>query len=130
MTAVAPSTRTEHDSIGAIEIDATRLWGAQTERSLHNFPIGRDRYVWGREVIEAIGLVKRAAAAANLDAGVLDAERAGLIERAATDVVAGELDEHFPLVVFQTGSGTQTNMNANEVIANRANQLHGSPLGG
>ncbi|MGA9279077.1 class II fumarate hydratase [Ilumatobacter sp.] len=121
--------RTESDSLGSVEIESSRLWGAQTERSLHNFPAGHPDHVWGREVIEALGLVKRAAAAANRDAGVLDADVADLIDGAAAEVAGGDLDAHFPLVVFQTGSGTQTNMNANEVIANRANQRAGEPLG-
>lgn len=129
MAAHQSTTRTESDSLGSIEIDASRLWGAQTERSVRNFPAGQPHYVWGRGVIRSIGLVKRAAASANLDAGVLEPEVAGLIDGAASDVVDGALDDHFPLVVFQTGSGTQTNMNGNEVIANRANQRAGEPLG-
>jgi len=122
-------TRTEHDSLGPVEVAADRLWGAQTERSRHHFAIGVDRLTWTRPVIRALGLLKKAAALANADLGELSAERAGLIVRAADEVIAGALDAEFPLVVFQTGSGTQTNMNANEVIANRANQLAGSPLG-
>ena len=121
--------RTEHDSLGPVEVAADRLWGAQTERSRHHFAIGVDRLTWTRPVIRALGLLKKAAALANADLGEVSAERAGLIVRAADEVIAGALDAEFPLVVFQTGSGTQTNMNANEVIANRANQLAGAPLG-
>jgi fumarate hydratase class II len=112
-----------------VTVDASRYWGAQTQRSLQNFPIGRDRFVWGRPVIRALGLVKKAAAQANLDLGLIRPELASLIVAAADEVIAGQLDEHFPLVVWQTGSGTQTNMNANEVMANRANELGGGELG-
>lgn len=122
-------TRTEHDSLGPVEVAADRLWGAQTERSRHHFAIGGERMTWPRSVIRALGLLKKAAAQANSELGELSAERAELIGRAADEVISGALDSEFPLVVFQTGSGTQTNMNANEVIANRANQLAGMPLG-
>jgi fumarate hydratase class II len=122
-------TRTEHDSLGPVEVAADRLWGAQTERSRHHFAIGGDRLTWSRPVIRALGLLKKSAAQANLELGELTAERAELIVRAADEVISGALDGEFPLAVFQTGSGTQTNMNANEVIANRANQLAGAPLG-
>jgi len=122
-------TRTEHDSLGPVEVPADRLWGAQTERSRHHFAIGVERLTWTRPVIRALGLLKKAAALANSELGELTAERAGLIGRAADEVIAGTLDAEFPLVVFQTGSGTQSNMNANEVIANRANQLARQPLG-
>ena len=115
--------------MGEIEVDASRYWGAQTQRSIGNFPIGRERFVWGRSIIEAFGLVKQAAAVANGDLGTLDRDIASLIVDAAREVVAGELDDHFPLVVWQTGSGTQTNMNANEVISNRAIELAGGELG-
>ena len=115
--------------MGPIQVDATRYWGAQTERSIANFPIGRDRFVWGRPIIEAFGLVKRAAATANSALDQLDADTASLIVRAADEVIAGDLDDHFPLVVWQTGSGTQSNMNANEVISNRAIELAGGELG-
>ncbi len=115
--------RTEHDSLGSVQVPADRLWGAQTQRSIGNFAIGRDRYVWGRTVVESVGMVKKAAALANADTGALDAQTADLIVAAADEVVDGRHDSEFPLVVFQTGSGTQTNMNANEVIANRANQI-------
>jgi len=122
-------TRTETDSMGAVEVDASRYWGAQTERSIANFPIGRDRFVWGRGIIEGFGLVKRAAATANAALGELDTDTAALIVQAADEVIAGDLDDHFPLVVWQTGSGTQSNMNANEVISNRAIELAGGQLG-
>ena len=123
------TVRIETDSMGEVEVEASRYWGAQTQRSIANFPIGRDRFVWGRTIIEAFGLVKWAAAGANAELGVLDADLARLIEQAADEVVAGHLDDHFPLVVWQTGSGTQSNMNANEVIANRAIALAGGTLG-
>jgi len=122
-------TRTEHDALGAVEVPADRLWGAQTERSRHFFAIGVPRFVWTRPVIRALGLLKKSAALANGELGAISKERAGLIARAADEVISGALDAEFPLVVFQTGSGTQSNMNANEVIANRANQLAGKPLG-
>src|SRR5213594_707159 len=116
-------TRREHDSLGPVAVPADRLWGAQTQRSLENFPIGRGRFHWGRPVIRAFGIVKKVAARANLELGELPADKADLIERAADEVIAGAHDGEFPLVVFQTGSGTQSNMNANEVIARRASLL-------
>jgi fumarate hydratase class II len=122
-------TRTEHDALGPVEVPADRLWGAQTERSRHFFAIGVPRFVWTRPVIRALGLLKKSAALANGELGTISKDRAELIGRAADEVIAGTLDSEFPLVVFQTGSGTQSNMNANEVIANRANQLAGKPLG-
>src|SRR2546427_2843194 len=122
-------TRTEEDAVGPVEVPADRLWGAQTQRSLENFPIGRGRFKWGRRVIRAFGIVKKCAALANRALGQLPAEKADLIARAADEVIAGRWDEEFPLVVFQTGSGTQSNMNANEVIANRAIQLAGGVIG-
>lgn len=122
-------TRTEHDSMGPVEVPADRLWGAQTERSRHFFSVGGPRFVWTRPVIRALGLLKKSAARANASLGLIAPEIADLIARAADEVIAGTLDAEFPLVVFQTGSGTQSNMNANEVIANRANQLAGRPLG-
>ena len=121
-------TRTEHDTLGPVDVPADRYWGAQTERSRRNFAIGGERFP--REVIRALGLVKRAAARANQALGALDERRARAIAEAAEGVVSGSLDDHFPLVVWQTGSGTQTNMNANEVIANRANELLGAARGG
>ncbi len=118
--------RTERDSLGEVRVPAHRLWGAQTQRSIDNFPIGADRFGWGRPVIRAFGLVKLAAARANVELGVLAADRAELIGHAAREVIDGRWDGEFPLVVFQTGSGTQSNMNANEVIAHRANQIAGA----
>ena len=123
------TTRTERDSMGDIEVTADRYWGAQTERSIHNFPIGRDTFVWGRPIIRALGILKKGAAQANAELGELPQDVADLVVRAADEVIAGDLDDHFPLVVFQTGSGTQSNMNANEVISNRAIELAGGTLG-
>ncbi|MGE5506712.1 MAG: class II fumarate hydratase [Actinomycetota bacterium] len=120
-------TRTETDTMGTVQVPADRLWGAQTQRSLENFPIGTERMA--PEIIHALGLQKQAAALANKDLGTLEPGLADAIAAAAAEVAAGTLDDHFPLVVWQTGSGTQTNMNANEVIANRANQALGAPLG-
>ncbi len=124
-----PSYRTEKDALGPVEVPAGRLWGAQTERARQHFPIGLARYRWGRAVIRALGVLKKAAALANGDLGRLSARKVELIVRAAQEVIGGELDDEFPLVVFQTGSGTQTNMNANEVIANRAIRLAGGVVG-
>jgi fumarate hydratase class II len=121
------STRTETDSFGPIEVPADRYWGAQTERSRHNFRIGQDRMPMA--IIRALGLVKLAAAQTNRELGLIDERRARAIVRAAREVIDGKLDDHFPLVVWQTGSGTQTNMNLNEVIANRASELLGGKLG-
>ncbi|MFL6177772.1 MAG: class II fumarate hydratase, partial [Ornithinibacter sp.] len=123
------TTRTERDTMGALEVPADRYWGAQTQRSLEHFDIGRDTFVWGRPVIRGLGLLKKSAALANADLGLLDVELSGAIVQAADEVARGELDDHFPLVVFQTGSGTQSNMNANEVIANRAIEILGGELG-
>ena len=119
--------RLESDSMGSIEVPAERYWGAQTQRSLENFRIGGQRFP--AAVIRAFGLVKKAAALTNRELGELDERKAALIVRAADEVIAGQFDDQFPLVVWQTGSGTQSNMNANEVIANRANELAGQPLG-
>src|ERR1700726_2646115 len=121
------STRTETDSFGPIEVPADRYWGAQTERSRQNFRIGQDRMPI--EIVRALGIVKLAAAETNLELGLIDQRRARAIIRAAQEVIDGQLDDHFPLVVWQTGSGTQSNMNLNEVIANRANELMGGKLG-
>jgi fumarate hydratase class II len=121
------STRTETDSFGPIEVEASRYWGAQTERSRQNFRIGHDRMPM--DIIRALGIVKLAAAEANRELGLIDQRRARTIIRAAREVIEGKFDDHFPLVVWQTGSGTQTNMNLNEVIANRANELLGGELG-
>jgi fumarate hydratase class II len=120
-------TRTETDSFGPIEVDSTRYWGAQTQRSLQFFAIGREHFP--REFIGALGLIKKAAAIVNHDLGLLPEDKRRLIVTAADEVIRGALDEHFPLSVWQTGSGTQTNMNANEVIANRAIELSGGKLG-
>jgi fumarate hydratase, class II len=120
-------TRTETDSFGPIEVPADRYWGAQTERSRHNFRIGDERMP--RPLIAALALVKRAAAEVNRELGLLDARRAKAIVQAAAEIIDGKLDDQFPLVVWQTGSGTQTNMNVNEVIANRANEMLGGKLG-
>jgi len=117
----------ETDSFGPIPVAADRYWGAQTERSRQNFRIGQDRMPM--PIIRALGIVKLAAAKTNRELELLDRRRAGAIARAAREVIDGKLDDHFPLVVWQTGSGTQTNMNLNEVIANRANQLLGGKLG-
>jgi fumarate hydratase class II len=126
---MTPTTRLEHDALGDVQVPADRLWGAQTERSRHFFAIGGARFRFTRPVIRALGIVKKAAALANHELGELDAVRARLIADAADAVIGGAIDDEFPLVVFQTGSGTQSNMNANEVIANLANQSTGSPLG-
>jgi fumarate hydratase class II len=124
------ATRTETDAMGSVEVDATRYWGAQTERSTHHFAIG-----WSEadrmpvEVVHAMGILKLAAATVNMERGLLDPEVGRLIQEAAREVMDGALDDHFPLFVWQTGSGTQTNMNANEVIANRAIEMAGGTLG-
>jgi fumarate hydratase, class II len=122
-----PDTRIEKDSMGEMEVPASALYGASTQRAVLNFPISGYRF--SREFIRAIGLVKAAAARANQDLGKLDAARADLIAQASNEVAAGVLDEHFPVDIFQTGSGTSTNMNANEVIANRCSQIAGKPIG-
>jgi fumarate hydratase class II len=122
-------TRTEKDSMGPIEVPEDVYWAAQTQRSIENFPIGVDRFKWGRPIIRALGILKKAAAQANAELGELPAAVAEPIVRAADEVIAGDLDAQFPLVVFQTGSGTQSNMNANEVIANRAVALTGGTVG-
>jgi fumarate hydratase class II len=121
------SHRIETDSFGPIEVPNDRYWGAQTERSRRNFRIGGERMPLG--IIHALGLIKRVAAEVNRDLGLLDSPRAAAIVAAAQEVAEGQLDGHFPLVIWQTGSGTQTNMNVNEVVANRANELMGAPLG-
>jgi fumarate hydratase class II len=121
--------RIEEDALGDVRVPAKHLWGAQTQRSHGNFPIGVERFRWGRPVIRALGILKKCAALANGELGQLPKEKVDLIVRAAQEVIDGRLDDQFPLVVFQTGSGTQTNMNANEVIANRAIQLAGGVMG-
>lgn len=120
-------SRIEKDTMGEIKVEADRYWGAQTERSLHNFKIGDDHFK--REMIRALGILKKACALTNLELGLLDERRSKLICSASDEVIEGKLDDHFPLVVWQTGSGTQTNMNANEVISNRAIELAGGVLG-
>jgi fumarate hydratase class II len=121
------STRIETDSLGPVEVPAERYWGAQTQRSLLHFKIGRSRFT--EPVIIAFGIVKKAAALTNHALGKLEREKCELIVRACDEVIAGKHNDQFPLVVFQTGSGTQSNMNANEVIANRAIELSGGVLG-
>ena len=122
--------RIEHDSMGEVRVPAHRLWGAQTQRSLENFPIGDGRETMPPEMIHAFGILKKAAAQANhgLLPNRMTADKLSAIERACDEVIDGSLREEFPLVIFQTGSGTQTNMNANEVIANRGNNIAGQPL--
>ncbi|MEQ9176817.1 MAG: lyase family protein, partial [Alphaproteobacteria bacterium] len=120
-------TRTETDSFGPLEVPADKYWGAQTQRSIMNFPIG-----WEKQpvaVVRALGVIKKACAMANKEQGTLDAKLADAIIEAAGEVIDGKLDDNFPLVVWQTGSGTQSNMNANEVIANRAIEILGGTMG-
>jgi fumarate hydratase class II len=127
MSKTASTTRSETDSFGAIDVPTDHYWGAQTQRSLENFRIGTEKMPL--PVIHALGLIKLAAARANKSLGVLDATLAETIEQAAREVADGKWDSEFPLAVWQTGSGTQTNMNANEVISNRAIELLGGVLG-
>ena len=122
-----PATRTETDTFGAIEVDASKYWGAQAERSLGNFKIGWETQP--KPIIRALGIVKRAAAVTNMSLGKLDQKIGETIVKAAQEVIEGKLDSHFPLVVWQTGSGTQSNMNANEVISNRAIEMMGGEMG-
>ena len=117
----------EIDSMGSIEVPADRYWGAQTQRSLVHFSIGGDLILI--EMIHSLALIKKAAALANLELGTLEREKADLIVRVADEVISGKLDNHFPLHVWMTGSGTQSNMNVNEVISNRANELSGGVIG-
>ena len=127
MSQTSSDTRTESDSFGPLEVRSDRYWGAQTQRSLMNFPIG-----WEKQpvaVVRALGVIKMACAQANKASGKLDAKRADAIVQAAGEVIEGKLDDHFPLVVWQTGSGTQSNMNANEVISNRAIEILGGVIG-
>ncbi len=121
------STRTESDSMGSIEVPSDRYWGAQTQRSLKHFDIGEDKMP--PELIRAFGVLKKAAALVNHDLGKLNDEKTNLISQAADEVIAGSLNDEFPLRIWQTGSGTQTNMNANEVISNRAIELAGGVKG-
>ncbi len=127
--AVVTGFRVDHDALGDVHVPSHRYWGAQTQRSVKNFPIGVEHFKWGRPVIRAFGVLKKCAALANLELGQLPKEKAELIISAADEVIKGAFDDNFPLVVFQTGSGTQSNMNANEVISNRANEMAGSPIG-
>jgi fumarate hydratase, class II len=129
MTSNKNNFRIEEDSLGEVEVPSQRLWGAQTQRSVINFPIGVERFRWGRQVIRALGILKKCCALANGELRLLPSEKVALIVRAAQEVIDGRWDDEFPLVVFQTGSGTQTNMNANEVIANRAIQMAGGVVG-
>src|SRR6476469_9407887 len=123
------ATRVEKDALGEVSVPAAHLWGAQTQRSIENFPIGVDGFRWGRPVIRAFGVLTKAAASANGELGELAHDKVALVSRAAQEVIDGTLDAEFPRVVFQTGAGTQANMNANEVIANRAIQLAGGVVG-
>ena len=121
------ATRTETDSFGPLQVPSDKYWGAQTQRSLMNFPIG-----WEKQpiaIVRALGVIKQACAEANIASGKLPADKGNAIVQAASEVVSGTLDDHFPLVVWQTGSGTQSNMNANEVIANRAIEILGGEIG-
>ena len=124
---MAKNTRTETDSLGAVEVHKSKYWGAQTQRSLENFPIGSERMPV--PLIRALGIIKLAAARTNASLGLLDRKIAKAITEAAREVVDGKWDDHFPLVIWQTGSGTQTNMNANEVISNRAIEILGGTIG-
>ncbi|MBY0542297.1 MAG: class II fumarate hydratase, partial [Sphingobacteriaceae bacterium] len=121
------SFRIEHDTMGEVQVPADKYWGAQTERSRNNFKIGPEASM-PKEIIHAFGYLKKAAALANTELGVLAQEKATLIAKACDEVIAGKLDAEFPLVIWQTGSGTQSNMNANEVIANRAHVINGGSL--
>jgi fumarate hydratase class II len=123
------NTRIETDTMGAQDVENSRYWGAQTQRSIQNFPIGVERFKFTRPMIRSLGILKKGAAEANRDLGQIPEEIAALIIQAADEVIAGQLDAHFPLVVFQTGSGTQSNMNSNEVISNRAIEIAGGVLG-
>src|SRR5277367_843019 len=121
------ATRTETDSFGPIEVHADRYWGAQTQRSLQNFKIG-----WEKQplpIVRALGIIKRAAAEVNMDLGRIQPDIGNAIVAAAQEVIEGKLDDNFPLAVWQTGSGTQSNMNANEVISNRAIEMLGGVMG-
>ena len=121
--------RIETDSMGEVKVATDRYWGAQTERSIDNFQIGRDTYQWDRPIIRALGVLKKSAARANKDLGQLPPDVADMVISAADEVISGQLDDHFPLVVWQTGSGTQSNMNVNEVISNRAIEQAGGEMG-
>lgn len=120
------SYRTEHDTMGEVQVPADKYWGAQTERSRNNFRIGPAASM-PKEIIEAFAYLKKAAAYTNADAGILPAEKKTLIAQVCDEILAGTLADQFPLVIWQTGSGTQSNMNVNEVISNRAHVLQGAP---
>ncbi|MFM2356717.1 MAG: class fumarate hydratase, partial [Pseudomonadota bacterium] len=127
MTATRQNTRTETDSFGPLEVPADKYWGAQTQRSIINFPIG-----WEKQpvaIIRALGVIKKACALVNIDQGDIDPALGKTIAAAAQEVIDGRFDDNFPLVVWQTGSGTQSNMNANEVISNRAIEMLGGVMG-
>ena len=115
--------------MGEIEVESSRYWGAQTQRSIQNFPIGVERFKMPLSIVRAFGILKKGAAQANADLGELPKEVADLIVLSAQEVIDGKLNDHFPLVVFQTGSGTQSNMNGNEVISNRAIEMAGGEMG-
>jgi fumarate hydratase class II len=119
----------ETDTMGNVDVPNDRYYGAQTARSIDNFPIGVGKYTWDRSIIKALGILKKSAALANADLGQIPPDIAALIVVAADEVISGKHDDHFPLVIFQTGSGTQSNMNANEVISNRAIELAGGVMG-
>ncbi|MEF8937143.1 MAG: lyase family protein, partial [Halovenus sp.] len=119
--------RTERDSLGEMQVPADAYWGAQTQRAVENFPISD--LTFGRRFIRALGIVKKAAAQANRDLDLLEEDKADCIVEAADEVIAGEHDDQFPVDIFQTGSGTSSNMNANEVISNRATELYGGEIG-
>ncbi|CAM9106284.1 unnamed protein product [Discosporangium mesarthrocarpum] len=129
MAGIDTTKRVETDAFGPIEVDQSRYWGAQTQRSLKNFPIGGVESRMPLEVIKAFGILKKCAAQYNIARGKLETSVGEAIVQAADEVISGKLEDHFPLVIFQTGSGTQTNMNCNEVISNRAIQLLGGEMG-
>jgi len=121
--------RVETDSMGKINVPSDKYWGAQTQRSLENFKIGQETHRMPLPLIHGFGILKKCAAKVNFDFGVLEKEKAELIMKVSDEVISGKLDEHFPLVIWQTGSGTQTNMNVNEVISNRCIELMGGEMG-
>ena len=120
--------RTEKDTMGMVEVPEEKYWGAQTQRSKQNFPIGDERMRMPLEIIRAFAILKKASAITNSDLGVLSKDTAEIISKVCDEILAGELDDQFPLVVWQTGSGTQSNMNVNEVVAYRAHVLQGGKL--
>ncbi|MEP7146988.1 MAG: lyase family protein, partial [bacterium] len=120
------SYRTEHDTMGEVKVPSEKFWGAQTQRSKDNFKIGDN--LMPKEVINAFAILKKAAAEANEESGILSSDKVKLISRAADEILEGKLNDQFPLTVWQTGSGTQTNMNLNEVIANRGHVINGGKL--